>query len=95
MLDYDAARATGDVRAAVLAFYRSAYLAGARRAGWDIEALTYRAPLSRCDRLRATDVGYGVTGSTLHAIKRMTPGCPGPREKIDDLLPHLHGHLLA
>ena len=44
VLDYDAARATCDVRAAVLTFYRSAYLAGARRAGWDIEALTYRAP---------------------------------------------------
>ena len=36
VLPYDEARAETDPRAAVLAFYESAYQAGARRAGWDI-----------------------------------------------------------
>ncbi|MBZ9645617.1 DUF5996 family protein [Streptomyces sp. PSKA30] len=39
VLRYDAARVETDPRAAVLAFYESAYLAGAGRAGWDIAAL--------------------------------------------------------
>ncbi|MFI0444075.1 DUF5996 family protein [Actinomadura sp. 6N118] len=39
ILRYDDARAQTDPRAAVLAFYESAYQAGARRAGWDIERL--------------------------------------------------------
>jgi hypothetical protein len=36
VLRYDDARAEADPRAAVLAFYDSAYRAGARRAGWDV-----------------------------------------------------------
>ncbi|MFC4608376.1 DUF5996 family protein [Streptomyces maoxianensis] len=36
VLRYDEARGEGDPRAVVLAFYESAYQAGARRAGWDI-----------------------------------------------------------
>jgi hypothetical protein len=39
VLRYDAARVETDPRAAVLAFYESAYQAGAGRAGWDIAAL--------------------------------------------------------
>ena len=39
VLRYDDARAEPDPRAAVLAFYESAYQAGARRAGWDIAGL--------------------------------------------------------
>lgn len=39
VLRYEAARAEADPRAAVLAFYESAYQAGAQRAGWDIAAL--------------------------------------------------------
>ena len=39
ILRYDDARAEADPRAAVLAFYESAYQAGARRAGWDVERL--------------------------------------------------------
>ncbi|WP_406372620.1 DUF5996 family protein [Streptomyces sp. NBC_00647] len=39
VLRYDAARSEADPRAAVLAFYESAYQAGAGRAGWDIAAL--------------------------------------------------------
>ncbi|MFE5400623.1 DUF5996 family protein [Streptomyces sp. NPDC056580] len=39
VLRYDAARAETDPRAAVLAFYDSAYRAGAGRAGWDIATL--------------------------------------------------------
>ena len=39
VLRYDAARAEADPRAAVLAFYESAYQAGAGRAGWDHAAL--------------------------------------------------------
>lgn len=39
VLRYDAARVEADPRAAVLAFYESAYRAGAGRAGWDIAAL--------------------------------------------------------
>jgi hypothetical protein len=39
VLRYDNARAEPDPRAAVLAFYESAYQAGARRAGWDIARL--------------------------------------------------------
>ncbi|MFE7772683.1 DUF5996 family protein [Streptomyces sp. NPDC057445] len=39
VLGYDAARAEPDPRAAVLAFYESAYQAGASRAGWDIASL--------------------------------------------------------
>jgi aminoglycoside phosphotransferase (APT) family kinase protein len=36
---YDEVRTEADPRAAVLAFYESAYQAGARRAGWQIEPL--------------------------------------------------------
>ncbi len=39
VLRYDDARAAGDPRAAVLAFYESAYRAGATRAGWDLARL--------------------------------------------------------
>jgi hypothetical protein len=39
VLPYDAARAESDPRGAVLAFYESAYQAGAARAGWDIAGL--------------------------------------------------------
>lgn len=39
VLRYDDARAESDPRAAVLAFYESAYRAGAGRAGWDIDGL--------------------------------------------------------
>ncbi len=39
VLRYDAARGETDPRAAVLAFYESAYRAGAGRAGWDVTAL--------------------------------------------------------
>jgi hypothetical protein len=39
VLRYDDARAEPDPRAAVLAFYESAYQAGARHAGWDIAGL--------------------------------------------------------
>ncbi|MGI5404718.1 DUF5996 family protein [Streptomyces sp. CA-135486] len=39
VLPFDAARAESDPRAAVLAFYESAYQAGAVRAGWDIAGL--------------------------------------------------------
>jgi hypothetical protein len=39
VLSYDQARAQTDPRAAVLAFYESAYQAGARHAGWDITHL--------------------------------------------------------
>ncbi|MCO6007048.1 DUF5996 family protein [Actinoallomurus purpureus] len=40
VLRYDDARAEADPRAAVLAFYESAYQAGARLAGWDIAGLS-------------------------------------------------------
>ena len=40
VLPYDQARAQTDPRAAVLAFYESAYQAGAGRAGWDIAGLS-------------------------------------------------------
>ncbi|MFI8083998.1 DUF5996 family protein [Kitasatospora sp. NPDC086009] len=39
VLRYDAARAEADPRATVLAFYESAYQAGAVRAGWDVDRL--------------------------------------------------------
>jgi hypothetical protein len=39
VLRYDDARAEPDPRATVLDFYESAYQAGARRAGWDVEGL--------------------------------------------------------
>ena len=39
VLRYDDARAEPDPRGAVLAFYESAYQAGARHAGWDIAGL--------------------------------------------------------
>jgi hypothetical protein len=39
VLRYDDARAEADPRAAALAFYESAYQAGARRAGWDVDRL--------------------------------------------------------
>jgi hypothetical protein len=39
VLRYDDARAVDDPRASVLAFYESAYHAGARRAGWDVQRL--------------------------------------------------------
>ena len=42
VLTYADARAAPDPRGAVLAFYESSYLAGARLAGWDVDAL-------RCD----------------------------------------------
>ncbi len=42
VLRYDTARAADDPRAAVLAFLEAAYLAGATRAGWDVEGLACR-----------------------------------------------------
>jgi Family of unknown function (DUF5996) len=39
VLRYDDARAEDDPHAGVLDFYESAYQAGARRAGWDIDRL--------------------------------------------------------
>ncbi|WP_461112008.1 DUF5996 family protein [Streptomyces chlorus] len=39
VLRYDEVRTEADPRAAVLAFYESAYRAGARRAGWQIERM--------------------------------------------------------
>lgn len=39
LLRYDQARAAADPRGTVLDFYESAYQAGARRAGWDVERL--------------------------------------------------------
>jgi hypothetical protein len=41
VLRYDDARAAADPRATVLAFLESAYLAGARQAGWDIDKLRH------------------------------------------------------
>ncbi|MEO7259743.1 MAG: DUF5996 family protein [Jatrophihabitantaceae bacterium] len=41
LLRYDDARARADPRAAVLEFLESAYLAAARRAGWDIDTLRH------------------------------------------------------
>ena len=41
LLRYDGARASADPRAAVLEFLESAYLAGARRAGWDVDKLRH------------------------------------------------------
>ena len=46
LLTYADARATADPYATVLDFYESAYRAGARRAGWDAEALSCVAPTS-------------------------------------------------
>lgn len=40
LLPYDAARAAADPDATLLGFYESAFAAGARRAGWDLGALT-------------------------------------------------------
>jgi hypothetical protein len=40
VLAYDAVRTSGDPRGTLLGFYESAYQAGARRAGWDVEAFT-------------------------------------------------------
>lgn len=39
VLDYEAARGSTDPRRTVLGFYESAYQAGARTAGWDIDGL--------------------------------------------------------
>ena len=39
VLRYDDARAAADLRASVLGFYESAYQAGARLAGWDVQRL--------------------------------------------------------
>jgi hypothetical protein len=41
LLRYDDARASADPRAAVLEFLESAYAAGARRAGWDVDKLRH------------------------------------------------------
>ncbi|TCK24544.1 DUF5996 family protein [Pseudonocardia endophytica] len=48
------ARATGDVRAAALDFYESAYRAGATRAGWDVDRLD-------CGAGRTDPLGEGGT----------------------------------
>jgi hypothetical protein len=39
VLPYDDARAEADPRGAALAFLESAYLAGARRVGWDVDRM--------------------------------------------------------
>jgi Family of unknown function (DUF5996) len=57
ILRYDDARADPDPRAAVLAFYDSAYQAGARLAGWDTERLA--APDGVTDPRRVHSAGYG------------------------------------
>jgi hypothetical protein len=46
VLRYDDARSASDPRAAVLAFYESAYQAGARLAGWDITGLACPAGIT-------------------------------------------------
>jgi hypothetical protein len=46
VLRYDDARATSDPRASVLDFYESAYQAGARLAGWDIQRLACPAGIT-------------------------------------------------
>lgn len=48
VLPYEDVRTSAAPAAAVLAFFESAYLAGARRAGWDAERLrsTYARPLA-------------------------------------------------
>jgi len=43
VLAYDAMRAESDPNRTLLAFYESAYRAGARNAGWDIDALAHSA----------------------------------------------------
>ena len=42
VLPYDAVRESADPAATLLAFYESAYSAGAQSAGWDLEQLTRR-----------------------------------------------------
>jgi hypothetical protein len=44
ILPYDAVRTSPDPHATLLAFYESAYCAGARRAGWDTAAFATRPP---------------------------------------------------
>ena len=44
VLPYDAVRESADPAATLLAFYESAYEAGARSAGWDLEPLTRTLP---------------------------------------------------
>jgi hypothetical protein len=57
VLRYDDARADDDPHTSVLGFYESAYQAGARRAGWDVEALACPGgitdPYLRLDQRRA------------------------------------------
>ena len=52
VLCYDDARATTDPRATVMEFYESAYLAGARLAGWDIERLACPGGITDLQLLR-------------------------------------------
>lgn len=47
VLPYDAVRAAADPHGALLDFFQSAYDAGARRAGWDVEALAADRATSR------------------------------------------------
>ncbi|WP_030422215.1 DUF5996 family protein [Streptomyces sp. SCSIO 75703] len=61
VLRYDDVRAENDRRAAVLAFYESAYRAGARRAGWDIEALACPGGVTD-PHLRPHSPGDGIPG---------------------------------
>lgn len=62
LLTYDDARATADPRSAVLDFYESAYLAGALRAGWDIQALRtpYAPPMSDVTAREGSNVEINV-----------------------------------
>jgi hypothetical protein len=55
VLHYDDARAEADPRAAVLGFYDSAYQAGARLAGWDVDGLA--CPGGITDPVLATQRG--------------------------------------
>jgi hypothetical protein len=55
VLHYDDARAEADPRAAVLGFYDSAYQAGARLAGWDVDRLA--CPGGITDPVLATQRG--------------------------------------
>jgi Family of unknown function (DUF5996) len=57
VLRYDDARAASDPRAAVLEFYESAYQAGARLAGWDVQRLACPGGITDPQLRRHQDAG--------------------------------------
>jgi uncharacterized protein DUF5996 len=76
---YDDARTQPDPRVTVLDFYESAYQAGARRAGWDIDRYACLGGITdpHASAPQATGWWRAATGDATSQIERTVMAGPG------------------